>query len=464
MYQANLSLQDITDPRFRSICEKILEKMEKHQVPGMSIGILCDGVAYTAGLGITHIDHPLPVTSDTLFQIGSTTKTFTAIAVMRLVEQGKLDLDTPIKTYLPDLKFADPDVTEKVTMRHLLTHTGGWLGDHFQDFGWGDDNLAKYVASLETIPQLTPLGEVWSYNNAGFVLAGRVIEVITGKTYEAAMQELLLEPLGLKRSYFFMQDVMNQRFATGHNNDPVTQKLSIANPWPIGRFANPAGGITADVHDQLKYARFVMSDGTAADGTRLLKKETLELMQTPQVDIGGALGDYVGLSFMLRDYAGVKIVSHGGSTNGQQSSFETIPEKQFAVILLTNAGNGATLNHEILPEIIDAFLGIRPEKKEHPKFSADKAAEYAGVYQARQATLTLTVGDDCNLVIKFEPEKDPTSDEPVPEIPLIHTEFVDENKIITLDGPIAGLIADFVRGPEKEIRWFRFGGRIAKRL
>ena len=440
MTQVNLNHHDITDLRFRTVCEKILELMDKHQVPGMGIGILCDGVEYTAGLGITNIDHPLPVTSDTLFQIGSTTKTFTGIVVMRLVEQGKLDLDTPIKTYLPELKFADPEATEKVTMRHLLTHTGGWLGDHFKDFGFGDDNLAKYVASLDSIPQLTPLGEVWSYNNAGFVLAGRVIEAVTGKTYEAATQELLLDPLGLKRSYFFMQDVMNQRFATGHNNEPTTKKLSIANPWSMGRYVNAAGGITADVHDQLKYARFVMSDGTAPDGTRLLKEETLKLMQTPTYDIGGAIGDYVGLSFMLRDFAGVQIVSHGGSTHGQQSSFETIPEKQFAVILLTNAGNGATLNHEVLPFIIETFLGLKPAEKLHVKFPAEKAAEYAGVYKLLHATLTVTVGEDCNLIIKMEAEKDPASTEPTPDIPPIHTEFIDENKIITMDGPIAGML------------------------
>lgn len=463
MNQVNLHLQDITDPRFRAVCEKILELMDKHKVPGMSIGVLCDGVEYTAGFGVTNIDHPLPVTSETLFQIGSTSKTFTGIAVMRLVEQGKIDLDAPIKTYLPDLKLADPDVAEKVTMRHLLTHTAGWMGDHFQDFGWGDDNLAKYVASLETIPQLTPLGEVWSYNNAGFVLAGRVIEVVTGKVYEAAMKELVLDPMGLKRSYFFPHEVMTQRFATGHNNNPTTQELSIATPWPIGRFANPAGGITADVHDQLKYARFVMSDGTAEDGTRLLKKETIKLMETPTVDIGGAIGDYVGLAFMLRDHGGVQIVSHGGSTNGQQSSFETIPEKQFAVILLTNAGNGATLNHAVLPFIIETFLGIKAPEKVHVKFPAEKVAEYAGVYKARQATLNITVAEDGNLLIKMVYEKDPTSDEPIPDIPPIHCEFIDENKIITMDGPIAGMLADFVRGPEKDIRWFRFGGRIAKR-
>ena len=162
--------------------------------------MLHEGEEHVAGFGVTSLENPLDVTPDTLFQIGSITKTFTATAVMRLVERGELDLDSPLRTYLPGLKLGDEDVAARVTMRHLLTHTGGWIGDYFDDFGSGDDALARMCESMATLPQLTPLGEVWSYNNAGFYLAGRVIEVIAGKPYEEAMQELVLEPLGLEQT------------------------------------------------------------------------------------------------------------------------------------------------------------------------------------------------------------------------------------------------------------------------
>ena len=110
---------------------------------------------------------------------------------MALVERGELELDAPVRRYLPKLALADESVAAAVTMRHLLTHTAGWVGDYFADHGAGDDALARMVDDLQRLPQLTPLGKVWSYNNAGFYLAGRVIEVVTGEPYERVVQSLL---------------------------------------------------------------------------------------------------------------------------------------------------------------------------------------------------------------------------------------------------------------------------------
>ena len=166
---------------FDRVCDAVRASMEETQTPGVAVGLLHEGEEHVAGFGVTSIENPLEVTPDTLFQIGSITKTFTGTAAMRLVERGELDLDAPVRTYLPELKLSDEDVAARVTMRHLLTHTGGWIGDYFDDLGSGDDALARMCESLAVLPQLTPLGEVWSYNNAGFYLAGRVIEVHRGQ-------------------------------------------------------------------------------------------------------------------------------------------------------------------------------------------------------------------------------------------------------------------------------------------
>src|SRR5215472_11126654 len=151
--------------QFDRLGTQITEAMERLHVPGVAVGLLFEDDSYVAGYGITSLDNPLPVTGDTLFQTGSTTKTVTATIAMRLVEQGKLDLDAPVRRYLPELRLSDESVASRVTMKHLFTHTGGWVGDYFNAFGGGGDALAKIVASLELLPQLTPLGEVWSYNN-----------------------------------------------------------------------------------------------------------------------------------------------------------------------------------------------------------------------------------------------------------------------------------------------------------
>jgi CubicO group peptidase (beta-lactamase class C family) len=148
---------------------------------------------------VTNVDYPLLVDGDTLFWIGSTTKTFTGTAAMRLVEQGNLDLDARVETYLPEFATSDPSVAPQVTVRQLLNHTPGWLGEDYEDTGPGDDALARYVARMARLHQQTPPGEVFAYNNAAIVLSGHVIEAATGSTYEEAVRELVLDPLGMNR-------------------------------------------------------------------------------------------------------------------------------------------------------------------------------------------------------------------------------------------------------------------------
>src|SRR5215213_3644320 len=137
----NLSTTQITDPKFRRISKKIVSEMKRLRVPGVAVGIYHKGNEFTAGFGVTSLEHPLPVIADTLFQTGSISKTFTGTLLMMLVEQGKVDLDAPVRKYIRDFKVKDKQVSKKVTVRHLLTHMGGWVGDYFNDFGNGDDAL-----------------------------------------------------------------------------------------------------------------------------------------------------------------------------------------------------------------------------------------------------------------------------------------------------------------------------------
>src|SRR5215211_1860666 len=202
--------QERIDPTFRQLGEVVQGHMERLHVPGAAVGVIHAGREWTAGFGVTSVEHPLPVDADTLFQIGSITKTFTGTVAMMLVEQGKLDLDAPLRTYLPKLRLKDEEAAARVTMRHLLQHTGGWLGDYFDDTGPGEDALRRMVTRMAKLPQLTPLGEVWSYNNSGFYLAGRVIEVLTRQPYERVVKETIFDPLGMDHTFFFPGDVMTQ--------------------------------------------------------------------------------------------------------------------------------------------------------------------------------------------------------------------------------------------------------------
>src|SRR5512141_2530096 len=170
----NTKSSSASDTNFSKIGKFILKEMKRLQVPGVAMAIYHKGEELAAAFGITSIEHPLPVTVDTLFQTGSISKTFTGTAIMMLVEQGKVDLDAPVKTYIKDFKVQDREVTRKVTVRQLLTHMGGWVGDYFNDFGNGDDALARMVRDVGKLPQIQPLGTIWSYNNTGFNVASRI--------------------------------------------------------------------------------------------------------------------------------------------------------------------------------------------------------------------------------------------------------------------------------------------------
>ena len=181
---------------FDELDAKIRAGMREHGIPGVAMGMIYREPRYIKGYGVTNVDYPVPVDGDTLFRIGSTTKTFTGTVAMRLVDQGKLDLDARVREYLPEFATSQPSVARRVTVRQLLNHSAGWLGEYYADKGPGDDALARYVEGIERLPQQTPLGEAFAYNNAAIVLAGRVIEAVTGSTYEEVVRELVLDPIG----------------------------------------------------------------------------------------------------------------------------------------------------------------------------------------------------------------------------------------------------------------------------
>ncbi|HMO96546.1 MAG TPA: serine hydrolase domain-containing protein, partial [Tepidiformaceae bacterium] len=142
------------------------------QVPGAAIGVLHDGAIYAGAVGVTSVDNPLPVTPETLFQIGSTSKTFTATALMQLVEDGQVDLEATVRTYLPDFTLQSTEDGERVTVRNLATHHAGYVGDYFKDTGRGDDAIRTIVGKMRNSPQLVPAGYTFSYSNAAFYVLG----------------------------------------------------------------------------------------------------------------------------------------------------------------------------------------------------------------------------------------------------------------------------------------------------
>jgi CubicO group peptidase (beta-lactamase class C family) len=438
--------------------EFVEERMQQWGIPGSAVGILDEDQVVAAGFGVTNIDHPLPVTDETLFQIGSITKTFTTMAIMRLVEMGKLELDATVRTYLPDFKVADETASSQATVRHLLTHAGGWVGDFFHDTGPGDDALARYVTDMADLEQLAPVGALWSYNNAAFCVAGRVMEMVTASSYEAALRELVLDPLGLESCYFDPADVMTRGFAVGH--EVTGEGAGIARPWALPRGAYAAGGIACHIQDLLRYARFHLANGRTVDGTQLLSGESMSVMHSPQLTIWGPK-ERLGLAWRIEEVEGTSLHSHGGGTKGQISLLLLVPRDSFAIAVVTNSSHGGKLTGDVSRWGLKQYLDIERPDPTPIESSEEDLAPYAGRYvrPLSEIELGMLAG---KLIGQMTPKGGfPTEESPVPPPPPpMSLALCEVDRLLVLDGPYKDAKMDIVRLPDGKIGWLRASGRI----
>lgn len=460
---------------FDDLDAKIQAGMKAHAIPGVAVGVFAGGQEYVKGYGVTNADYPSPVDGDTVFRIGSTTKTFTGTTIMRLVEQGKLDLDAEVGRYLPGFAVADQGASAAVTVRQLLNHTSGWLGDDLQDFGPGDDALARYVASMTRLPQLTPPGAVFAYNNAGLVVAGRIIEVVTGSTYEAAVRKLVLDPLELGHTGYFSDEIIGFSVAAPHN--VVEGKAVVDNGfWHMPRSCNPTGALMSTARDQLRYARFHLGDGTAPNGDRLLSRQGLLAMRsnpgaggTLQVDLTG-----MGVTWMLRPSTeNVTIVQHGGTWHGQRSGFFMVPDRNFAMTVLTNSEGGGSLLNELFADdwALRRFAGISNLPAAPHNLSPADLAPFEGRWVAQQivpdGNLESTVIDlhADNGQLRGTMAGGDDSSDPEDSSPQLGFAFYRADYVLDLgpDGKPTGTRSNFVRGPDGTVAWFRNHGRLYRR-
>ncbi|HKT83874.1 MAG TPA: serine hydrolase domain-containing protein [Solirubrobacterales bacterium] len=448
--------------------QALLDKgISEHRVPGVAVGIYDQGEEHYYVAGVTSIENPLPVDDHTLFQTGSTGKTYTATAIMRLVEKGKLALDDKVKKHVPELRLQDKAAERGATILHLLNHTAGWAGDQYDSTGEGDDALAKLVTAMAGFEQRFPLGTRHSYNNVSLSLAGRVIEKVTGKTFEQAMRELFLDPLGMTESFYFLNEVATRRFAVGHHNRD--ERVEVARPLHMSRNGNPAGGLSSTVRDQIKYARFHLGDGRNAEGKRVLKQSTLRLMRKPTVRVPRpGSPEYCGISWFLNDHDGVQVVSHGGNVIGQNHAFHLVPERDFAISVMTNSSpGGSRLEGEIVKWAFKEYAGIGEPAEPAPlDLTAAQLREYAGTYATDAVILKVKVdGDHLVVQSKLRPatlKALVAEGEDPPEAPPFPVKITPGDGGLVIDGPGKGMQFLFARGSDGKIDGIELGRFAAK--
>lgn len=441
-----------------ALAEFVEAKATELGIPGAAVGVWANGRELTACHGVTSLDNPLPVDRDTLFVLGSVTKTCTATAIMRLVEAGRIELQAPVRRYVPELRLPDEEAAAQITVLNLLNHTAGLDTRMVFDSGDGDDALAGEVARMAQVALIGPVGARASYSQLGYNLLGRVIENVTGQTYEAAVASLVLEHAGLGNSVFTAGQAITRRFAVGHNLSEGA--LKVARTWKDTRGNNPGGGLVSSVSDQLRWARFHLG---GSDLARRMQEPTVELH-------GSTLGDAFGLGWFLRDVDGVRTVGHGGSGNGQFADLLLVPERGFAVVAMSNAGpdSGPEFDQAVVRWALEHYLGVVERTPEPLPYEPQRAQEIIGLYENEFMTLIIdTDGDTMTVECRIKPEIRKTSERELPaDLPPARLGLLpgSGDGYIVTDGGLAGQRGFLTRDADGAIVGADLAGRLFNRV
>jgi CubicO group peptidase (beta-lactamase class C family) len=442
---------------------------KKFHVPGIAVGILYEGNEFFASYGVTNVDQPQPVGKDTLFMVASVTKTFTASAIMHLVSIGKVHLHDPIKDYLPELFLDENGAFESITVLQLLNHTSGleWRLDF--DTGEGVEALAKYVELIKATKPSSPAGASASYSQVGYNLLGRILEKVTGQTYEQAIESILFQPLGLSNSFFDLPGIQSRQHASGHNEDDQ-RKLVIAKQLKYSRNENPGGGLATSASDLIRWARFHLGDPTVANGVQVLPLKEIEKMQIATTKLhGSSLGDAIGIGWFLRKIAGMQLVTHSGSGNGQFSELLLVPERHFAVVALCNGGpNGIQFNQAVLQWTMSNYLGLVERPPRPLQFDAALSQEVSGTYENEiQVVKILVNGKKLTISAGIKPEVRAATDKELPaDYPSAAFFFFTpgQDDFYVSGGGMRGQRGAFTRNGNGMVDGVNIGGRTFKKV
>ena len=363
--------------------DAVMAETYKPGQPGAAVIVRKDGrTLFRKGYGLADLELNVPVAPDMVFRLGSITKQFTAVAILMLAEQGKLGLRDDITKFLPDY----PAQGRKITVEHLLTHTSGiqsytdmpeWLPL------WRKDMTLKELIDLfKDQPMQFEPGASWAYNNSGYILLGAIVEKVSGKSYEAFVDEAIFKPLGMKQSYYGSTERVIPRRIPGYQmgkggfvNAPY---LSMTQPYA-------AGSLLSTVDDLALWSEAVFSG-------KVVRKEWLDKAFTPYKLANGESSGY-GYGWFLGDFAGHRSVEHGGGINGFTSYEMTFPEDGLFLAILTNSAAAGRDPEPRAVKIARLALGLpEPERKAVSIPEADLDA-LAGVYENEERQ-TFTVSRD----------------------------------------------------------------------
>ncbi|MFI7702278.1 serine hydrolase domain-containing protein [Nonomuraea sp. NPDC049480] len=373
-----------------------------HHVPGATLAVLVGGKIHELASGVLHRGTGVEVTTDSVFLSGSIAKVYTATLVMRLVDEGRLDLDAPVVDVLPEFATPDPEATRVITIRQLLSHTGGVTNDFNHDSGRGDDYLAKYVEAARNVALDCPPGTAISYGGLGYVVLGRVIEVVTGLTWDQALKDLLFAPLGLEHSMTLPEEALRFRVAMSHLGEPG-QDPDPAPVWDMmPRSAGPYGRVIVSAGDMARFAGMHLRGGLG-----VLSPEAVAAMQRREVDVPDkwtVSADGWGLGWTLYDWDGLPGYGHDGAAIGQYAYLRVVPHAGVAVALMTNGGSARLLYADLFRDLLHELAGVTMPAPFGPPAQplVVDVTPLLGTYKREGVVITVTRGDDGGARMRYE--------------------------------------------------------------
>ena len=377
--------------------------MKAGKIPGLAIAVVHQGkVVLARGYGVRRVGSPEPVTDETLFAIGSATKTFTTTAIGMLAEQGKLSLDEPVIRYRPDFRLVDPVATRDATLRDLLSHRTGLAGG---DFLWatGEFDRDEIVRRAGTMVPAWSFRSRFDYSNVMFIAAGQVAATVAGQSWDDLVRTRILDPLGMKATVTSIRSLpVAGNVATPH--DPTDGDPRPV-PWRNMDNTAAAGGINSNVREMARWLQFQLASGSV-EGRQLVSKAFIEAMRTPETLIKregswatmSPEGHFMayGLGWLMSDYRGRQLLQHGGGIDGMSAMVGLLPEADVGIVVLSNL-NGNQLPAALMMRVFDAYLGapVRDWSAEYRQLAA--TAEAAGRADEEQRKQMMVAGTSPSL-------------------------------------------------------------------
>jgi len=325
---------------FEAVDAYIESEMEEWNLPGLALAIVQDGeIVHMKGYGIAGPDKR-PMTTQTPFIVASLSKSFTALAIMQLVENGQINLDEPAQTYLPWFRLDDEKDSAKITVRHLLNQNSGIASTSGMEAFFSEDQsgdaINNAVRKLADDELLFPVGETYEYSNSNYHVLGAIVEAVTGQTYSEYIQEHIFNPLDMTNCYSSRDEAQQNGLSTGYGRWWFKIPVSVSSPYNPGNVS--AGGLICDAEGMAHYLIAYLNEGQY-EGTKVLSPQGIAQMHTPAVPADEEYDSFYGMGWIVGPVNGVDAVYHSGDAPTYQTAVLMVPEEELGIILLTNTNN-----------------------------------------------------------------------------------------------------------------------------